>query len=124
MGIRWFDFKEKDGSASLYNGYLTLNTIAKTPFSEAYRVMVGLNEEGNIVIEPLSKERVLRGDLDESLMLRYEDKRSYGRVSSAALMRQIADKSGLSLTKTPLHFRTEWLEKEKRLIIYLKERGA
>ena len=65
MSIKWFSTKEKIGSASFYATNITLNTIASVPFEYAYRVQVGIDDNGNIVIEPLSKERVIRGDLDE-----------------------------------------------------------
>lgn len=56
MSIHWFEAKEREGQASLTCHYITLNTVASVPFQYAYKVQVGLNEEGNLVIEPLPKK--------------------------------------------------------------------
>ena len=66
MAITWFDAKERSGQASLTASYITLNAQARVPFDYAYKVQVGVDETGNVVIAPLSKETVLRGDLGGS----------------------------------------------------------
>ena len=68
--ISWWTAKEKNGQATLYNSNITLNKVASVPFEFANRVQVGLDENNNIVIEPLSKERVERGTLTNTISLR------------------------------------------------------
>ena len=53
--IKWFDAKEKIGSASLYSSNITLNTVAMYPLDYAFRVLVGISEDGNIIIKPVSE---------------------------------------------------------------------
>ena len=65
MPIQWFSTEEKVGTASFYSTNITLNTIASVPFEYAYRVQVGMDEDRNVVIRPLTKEKVQSGDLDE-----------------------------------------------------------
>ena len=80
MGITWFSLKEKTGTASFYATNITLNTIASVPFEYAYRVQVGMDEKGNIVIQPLSKDRVIRGDLDEYAIQTIAVKKTYSHM--------------------------------------------
>ena len=118
MEIKWFSTKEKLGSASFYNTNITLNTIATVPFEYAYRVQVGIDNNGNVVIQPLSKERVTRGDLDEYAILQIAIKKTYSRISSTVLMKQIAETLSLALSDKPLKFNTTWDEVENILTIH------
>lgn len=117
MSIKWFSTKEKIGSASFYATNITLNTIASVPFEYAYRVQVGIDDNGNIVIEPLSKERVIRGDLDEYDLLTIAVKKTYSRISSTALMKRIQESLNINLKENSMKFDTKWVEKENLLII-------
>jgi hypothetical protein len=119
MGITWFDSKEREGVASLYDNNITLNVEASVPFEYAYRVKVGVDEKKNIVIAPLSKERVLRGDLDEYSLLEIAYKKSYSRICSTSLMKRIAEESGLSLSKEAQRFPTSWDEEANLLTIHV-----
>ena len=110
MPIQWFSSKEKLGTASLYNTNITLNTIASVPFEYAYRVQVGLDEKGNIVIRPLTKEKVQSGDLDEYTILQISVKKTYSRISSTTLMRNISEALQLALAERPVKFETTWDE--------------
>src|SRR5574344_1098765 len=117
MGIHWFDARERQGQASLTESYITLNSIAAVPFEYAYKVQVGVSEEGNVVISPLSKERVMRGDLDEYTLQNISLKQSYSRICSRELMRQIEGETGLKLGKSAQSFETSWDEGKNLLTI-------
>ena len=117
MAITWFDAKERSGQASLTASYITLKAQARVPFDYAYKVQVGVDETGNVVIAPLSKERVLRGDLDEYTLQDIALKKSYARICSRELMRSIMEKTGLSLDATAKSFETSWNEKENYLLV-------
>ena len=118
--IKWFNVKERNGTASLYANNITLNTVAMYPLDFAYKVQVGLNEEGNIVIKPLTKNIVESGALDESCLLKLEMHKSFARISSSLLMKQIAEALDLHLSKNPLRFVTTWDSVENILIIDIK----
>ncbi len=118
MPIQWFSTKEKTGSASFYSTNITLNTIATVPFEYAYRVQVGVDEKGNIVIQPLSKERVLRGDLDEYAIQQIAIKKTYSRISSTTLMKRISEALNIELSDKPMKFETTWNEVENILTIH------
>ncbi|HPS18789.1 MAG TPA: hypothetical protein PLR04_01485 [Bacilli bacterium] len=117
MKITWLNAKEREGVASLYATNITLNTVASVPFEYAYRVQVGIDEKGNVVIQPLSKDRVLRGDLDEYAIQKIAIKKSYSRISSTDIMKKIAGALGIALDETPRRYKTKWDDKENILTI-------
>ena len=94
-----------------------MNTIASVPFEYAYRVQVGMDEKGNIVIQPLSKDRVIRGDLDEYAIQTIAVKKTYSRISSTSLMKHIGEALGMTFSDTPMKFETSWDDKENILTI-------
>lgn len=122
MKITWLNAKEREGLASLYNTNITLNTVASIPFEYAYRVQVGIDEQGNVVIQPLSKERVTRGDLDEYAIQKIALKKSYARISSTDIMKKIDNALQLHLSESPQKYQTEWDEKENILTILTSHR--
>ena len=119
--ITWFNVKAKNGIASLYVNNITLNTTAMYPFDIAHKVQVGIDENGNIVIQPLTKQIVESGDLDESCLLKLERHKSFARISSVSLMKQISDAIGVTLSKEPIRYETSWDSEKNILTILVKE---
>ena len=117
MAITWFGIKEREGIASFYANNITLNTVASYPLLEAYRVQVGRDEKGRLLIVPVSKEKAESGIYDEYALLPYEVRRSFSRINSASLLKQIEKSYGLTLGKTPLKFKTMWDEKKNILFV-------
>ena len=118
--IKWFNVKERSGVASLYSNNITLNTTAMYPLDFAYKVQVGMDEEKNIIIKPLAKDVVESGVLDECCLLKLEMHKSFARISSAVLLKQIGEELKLTLSKTPIQFETKWDSVENILIINTK----
>ena len=118
--IKWFNVKERSGVASLYSNNITLNTTAMYPLDFAYRVQVGLDEDKNIIIKPISKDVVESGVLDECCLLKLEIHKSFARISSTLLLKQIGEELKLSLSKTPIQFDTKWDSVENILIVNTK----
>lgn len=119
--VKWFNVKAKNGVASLYSNSITLNTTAMYPFEDAYRVQVGMDDNGNIIIQPLTKAVVESGDLDESCLIKLENHKSFARISSTSLMKQIGEAIGVTLSKIPVQFETTWDSVENVLTILVKE---
>ena len=119
--IKWFNVKAKNGVASLYSNNITLNTTAMYPFESAYKVQVGLDDNRNIVIQPLTKTVVESGDLDESCLLKIERHKSFARISSTSLMKQIGEILKITLSKVPTQYETNWDPEENVLTILVKE---
>lgn len=120
--IKWFNVKAKNGVASLYSNNITLNTTAMYPFEDAYKVQVGLDDNNNIVIQPLIKSVVESGDLDESCLLKLERNKSFARISSTTLMKQIGEVIGETLSKTPIQYETSW-DSEANVLTILVSNG-
>ena len=118
--IKWFDAKERNGTASLYLNNITLNTTAMYPLDCAFRVIVGVRDDNNIVIKPVSKNEVESGTLDESRLLKLETHKSFARISSSILMRQIAEELKIELSKNAIKFETTWDDNDNVLVINIK----
>ena len=78
---------------------------------------MGKGDDGRLLIVPISKEKAESGVYDEYALLPYEVRRSFSRINSASLMRQIEAAYGLTLGKEPLKFKTSWDEKENILFV-------
>ena len=118
--IKWFNAKERNGTASLYSNNITLNTVAMYPLDYAFRVLVGIDDNKNIIIKPVSKNEVESGELDESRLLKLEIHKSFARISNSLLMRQIAEELRLELSKVAVRYETSWDDKENVLVINVK----
>ena len=118
MAIKWLNVREKEGVASFYSTNITLNTVASTPFEYAYRVQVGFDDDKNVVVMPVNKDKVLRGDMDEYGLLKISVKKTYARISSTEIMKQIAEELNLLFDEQPIKYRTMWDDNENVLIIY------
>ena len=119
--IKWFNVKERSGVASLYPNNITLNTTAMYPLDFAFKVQVGMDENNNINIKPLTRDVVESGVLDECCLLKLEMHKSFARISSTLLLKQIIEALGLSMEKPPIQFPTTWDSVENILIINTKE---
>ena len=119
--ITWLSTKDEIGSASLYASNITLNTVAMNKFVTAYRVMVGIDDENNIILAPLDKDRVLRGDLKEEQLQKISSKKTYSRISSSSLMRQIGSRLNIAFSSTPIKCETRWDDNNNVLILKIKE---
>ena len=119
--ITWLSTKDEIGSASLYASNITLNTVAMNKFVTAYRVMVGIDDNNNIILAPLDKDRVLRGDLKEEQLQKISSKKTYSRISSSSLMRQIGSLLNIAFSSTPIKCETRWDDNNNVLILKIKE---
>lgn len=117
--IKWINVKAKNGVASLYANNITLNTTAMYPFDIAYKVQVGIDDNKNIAIQPLTEAIVESGDLDESCLLKLERHKSFARISSVSLMKQLSEELKLELGKNPVQFETSWDSVENILTIHV-----
>ncbi|MBP5091191.1 MAG: hypothetical protein J6328_01350 [Bacilli bacterium] len=117
MEITWFDEKDKTGIASLYKTNMTLNCVASEPFQSAYRVRVGGDKNGNIIVMPLDKDQVERDFTGGKGIYKIAVKQSYSRLSSTQLMSQIGAMLGLTLSDKPVQFPTYFDKREGVLVI-------
>ena len=115
--VKWFNVKNRNGTASLYANNITLNTTAMYPLDIAYKVQVGMDEKNNIIVMPLTKEVVESGVLDECCLLKIEFHKSFARISSTQLLKQISEALKIRLSNKPVQYETRWDSVENILII-------
>ena len=115
--IKWFNVKDRNGVASLYANYISLNTTAMYPLDFAFKVQVGMDENHNIIVMPLTKEVVESGTLDECCLLKIEFHKSFARIASTQLLKQIGEALHLQLSNKPIQFETKWDSVQNVLII-------
>lgn len=119
MEIEWLSKKKSDGMVSIYRNNLTFNMVSSAYLNDAFRLRIGVEGE-HIVIEPLDKERVFRGDIDENTIYELKRKRSYSRLADTNLVNAIAEHFNLDLSIEPLKRKTHWDEARKVLVIELE----
>jgi hypothetical protein len=115
--IKWFNVKAKNGVASLYSNNITLNTTAMYPLDTAFKVQVGMDDKNNVIVMPLTKEVVESGKLDECCLLKIEFHKSFARISSVQLLKQISEVLRIQLSNKPVQYETRWDSVENVLII-------
>ena len=76
-----------------------------------------LDEDKNIIIKPLAKDVVESGVLDECCLLKIEFHKSFARISSVQLLKQIGEVLRIQFTNKPTQFETRWDSVENVLII-------
>ncbi len=108
MAIQWFSSDDKIGAASFYSTNITLNTIASVPFEYAYLIQVGIDDKKNVVIQPVSKEKVQSGELDEYAIYQISIKKTYARISSVSLMKKISKALNIVLDEKAIKYDTTW----------------
>lgn len=122
MSISWIKKDDDNLFVTLYPNYILFNKNTASLLKTAYRVRFGFNEENDLVIQLLSKEEATRGDIDESSLFNIDERLTYSRVSCASLLRTIASKEGLSLSKEkPLRYRCVYEEENRLLLVKMKE---
>jgi hypothetical protein len=124
MTIQWFGKHPDEGTASLYSTNITLNTVAGQQLISAYKVQVGVDENKNVVIRPLSKNQVERGDIPTDIVFSFQCKKTYSRICSCSLMKNIEQACGITLSSDPQKFNTRWNNDEGFLIIETSVKGG
>lgn len=115
--ITWFSPKTKEGIASLNKNCISLNSLASIPFEYACRVQVGVNEDGDIVIEALSRDKVETGVYDEYGLIKPQVAKTFTRISSRDLMKALSEMTGIDFNDEVKKYPTSWDEPKSHLII-------
>lgn len=121
--IKWINDKEKEGVVTCYSTNMTFNSVSSIPLLNAYKVLVGVDENSNIIVKPISKDRFDMGDLESSGLFDIANKKSYSRISSTSLMNSISEMIGISFSSVPVKFKSIYDKDNEYLIIKVgKER--
>lgn len=119
MAIEWFSEKDKDLVATIAKNNITLNKPACECIPLVYNVMLGISKEDKLVyIKSLTKEMVLRGDIEESHRYGITIRTSYGRISNKEFIKRIGNIVNNTFD-TPAKYYMRYDAKEQMLIIDL-----
>lgn len=123
MKIDWIPRREHNASVTLYENNITLSKVAANYFTDAYKVLVGIDKEKNrIVIKKVSREETLRGDINKSTLHNISIKLSYGRITGKLLMNEISEKLNLDFDKKKSYkYNAKWYNADKMLIVETEE---
>ena len=122
MAIIWFNEKPKEGVVTIAQGHLTLNKPATTFFESAYSVMLGIDpDDKKVIIKPLDKATALRHDIPDTKKYRITVRSSYSRITNKAFVEELTGLFNLDFKNETIKFPAEWDNKQKVLVINMKE---
>lgn len=123
MNIAWI-IKEKTSSAvTLYNNNITLSKQAASFFENSYGIAVGFDIENKVlVLKKVTKEEVLKKEIDEDDVYELTIKPSFGRINSKKLIVELSNYLDFDFSKQLSYkFSAKWNNGLKMLIVDTKE---
>lgn len=116
--IEWIDNPSglEGGYATLYQSNITFSAPCLKALGMAYRVRVGIDELGQIIIAPKSKEEADLGDLDGALLYPVSLKKSYARLCSTSLLKALRQRLSIE-GKQAVRYKVEFEAKTGFLVI-------
>ncbi|WP_162164018.1 hypothetical protein [Acholeplasma hippikon] len=122
MSIVWFNEKPKEIVVTLTPVNITINKSGSQLFETAYQVMLGYDSTNQLMlIKPLSKDEVLRGDIPEHARYNISINSSYGRIANKAFITKIIQLFNLELNDKGSKFKAVWKPGQQLLEVNLKE---
>ena len=115
--IKWINELEKEGIVTCYSTNMTFNSIASISLFDAYKVQVGVDDDRNIIVKPLSKDRYSLGDIDPHSCFDVANKKSYSRISSTSLMSTLGKMLNINFSSIPKKYKSIYDEENECLII-------
>lgn len=123
MSVEWFG-KSPKGVVTIYNSYITLNTVASDNFKNTYGTIIGYNSnDKTLLIKAVSKEEVSMGLYNKIEIHSISIKPSYGRISGRSIINKLCEYYPLDFEEKNLKkFECEWINEEKTLKVFLERR--
>lgn len=122
MSIEWFNEEPKEIIVTLTPVNITINKSGSQFFETANQVMLGYDKENQrMIIKPLSKDDVLRGDIPEHARYNISINSSYGRITNKAFLTRLIQLFNLDLKEKGTKFKAVWSQKSMLLEVTLKE---
>jgi len=121
MNVQWFS-KNLQGVVTIYETNITLNTIARNYFKNAYKTLIGYSKENNILlIKALDKEEAMIPKYDKGDLRSISIKASYGRINGKDIIQNISKFYPLDFKKKNLYkFPCEWDATKKYLKVFME----
>ena len=123
MNVEWFK-KSPKGVVTIYNSYITLNTVAANNFKNSYGIIIGYNSyEKTLLIRSISKEDISIGLYKNIEVHSISIKPSYGRVAGRSIINKLCEYFPIDFNNGTLHkFECDWSNEDKTLTVFLERR--
>ena len=117
MAIKWINKIETEGYATLSSNYVVINQSFADKFTTSYKALLGVDENDNILLKPLSLDEAESPLYKDKMLLKVSVFSSFVRIGNTASMKTIGELIGEELNKNGKKYSTTWDEKEKALTI-------
>lgn len=121
--LEFFDIKSTNGTASIYDSYITFSKSLVNYLEDAYRVRVAVNkEEKKIYFFKINKDYAMSNELNPESLLKVGISKTYARVCSKQMMQFIFSSFNLKIEKKGfLRADAYFDENDNAIIITLSE---
>ena len=119
--LKFYDADDVKGSVSIYESHITFNKAMLNYMKEAYRVRIGLDEDGEkAYIFMYNKDQALSGEFKETSLLKLSLSKTYARISSRSVVDYVLSSFDLQLPESGfLKFNATYDDSRKAIVISL-----
>ena len=121
--IEWFSSKNRNDYVTIDAKSLTFSIGTKKILETAYKAMLGIDKEKNIIyLKLVNSDLANRGDLDQSMLNHISIGKSYARITNKSFVEYLVQNNLISFNnKKCLKFKIDFDKSNSDLIINLKE---
>lgn len=121
--IEWFSSKNRNDYVTIDNKSLTFSIGTKKILETAYKAMLGIDKEKNIIyLKLVNSDLANRGDLDQSMLNHISIGKSYARITNKSFVEYLVQNNLINFNnKKCLKFKIDFDKSNSDLIINLKE---
>jgi len=122
VSVTWFNGEPKEIVVTITATNLTINKPGAQFFETANKVMLGYDEDNKtVIIRPLSKGDVLRGDIPEHKRYNISVNATYGRITNKAFINRLSSVFNLEFDEKGTKYKAYWNKSASVLEVRLKE---
>jgi hypothetical protein len=121
--ITFFEEKNKNGYASIYETNIKLSSNMLYYLKECYRIRCGIDsDENKIYLFPLNKDQSLSNEYNIDSLLKPSFSKTYAKISSSTLIRFIKEQLKFEISPNKyIKFKCVYDDNKKVIIIDTKE---
>ena len=121
--IEWFSSKNRNDYVTIDAKSLTFSIGTKKILETAYKAMLGIDKEKNIIyLKLVNSDLANRGDLDQSMLNHISIGKSYARITNKSFVEYLVQNNLINFNnKKCLKFKIDFDKSNSDLIINLKE---
>ena len=119
MNIRWLKKETNNSAITIHNNNITLSKKASDLFADAYGILVGIDEESNLLIlKKVTNEQIENKEVKKEQVYFLTQKPTYGRINSKHLINLLDENFGFDFkTHTSYKFDAKWHTGENMLLV-------